>query len=179
MTSRDEILTALHQTAVELCLMKGINKPLEKLCEILEHEERVLALLNRVQVKAGSEPGIDALIFPNENVKEALLEFFREFDAEQIYENAESATESEPVEAVATSPRSSKLDELDIEDLGTRTPESSEFLSLSLGDRTFQFAVSIVTLTINGEQVSNKSLSFLSAPVNSPDTASLTQKFPL
>lgn len=142
MTGHDEFLTALHQAAVELCIMKGVNKPSDKLCEILEHEERVLALINRVEVKPGSEPGLDALIFPDTNAKEALLEFFREFDSEPVYENAESASENEPAEAVSESAAPSKLAELDIADMEIRTPESSDFLSLPLGDRTLQFAVS-------------------------------------
>ncbi|EFW16951.1 hypothetical protein D8B26_003757 [Coccidioides posadasii str. Silveira] len=140
LTTHDEILTALHQTVVELCIMKELNKPFERVCEIWEHEDRLLALINRVEVKAASQPGIDALVFPSETAKAALLEFFRDFDLEQEFDNAENLDESEGPSSVSESHEPSKLAELNNTDLEIRTPENLDFLSLPLEDREFQFA---------------------------------------
>ncbi|WEW59061.1 hypothetical protein PRK78_004529 [Emydomyces testavorans] len=139
-STRDEILTALHQTVVELCIMKELNKPLERICDVMEHEDLVLALINRVEIKPSSHPGIDALIFPNEDKKSALLEYFRDLFADEAFENADNVNQSELAEAASESGEPSKLAELENVAPEIRTPENLDFLSLPLEDPAFRFA---------------------------------------
>ncbi|KAI1951932.1 hypothetical protein LOZ57_001345 [Ophidiomyces ophidiicola] len=143
--TRDEILTALHQTAVELCIMKGLNKPLQDICNVLMHEDMILALINRVEIKPSSQIGIDALIFPSDVSKEALLEFFRDFDMEQGDKVSEVVEESDatadPAAATdAPSAAPSRLADLEVTDTEIRTPKQLEFLFLPLDDPEIRFA---------------------------------------
>ncbi|EEP76778.1 predicted protein [Uncinocarpus reesii 1704] len=121
--------------------MKELNRPLEDVCNIWEYDEQVLALMNRVEVKSSNHLGMDALVFPSEVEKTALLEFFRDIDFDETTTVDETPIDESEASGVSPGPtETSALSQLDITDLEIRTPENLEFLAMPLTDPTFQFA---------------------------------------
>jgi len=178
-TTRDELLIILHQITVELCIMQELKKPLKRVCDILEHQPQILALINQVEVKPSSDLPTGVLTFPSEEAKTTLFAFFEDFD--KVYSEpdaqpdstmAETSPETEAnaagavcsveageagtvglVEAgeageagetstVGSAEASEASVSPDARSLEVRQPTNLDFLSISLSDPKFQFAVS-------------------------------------
>ncbi|KAL2012742.1 hypothetical protein VTN00DRAFT_267 [Thermoascus crustaceus] len=152
LTEKGHLHLAAHQTAVELCLMQALNKPLTDVCQVLEHDKTVFKMIWKCRIQPGEDKGkLDsALVFPNKETKEALFFVF-----EQIGKPAEPAASAE--ESPAVEETAEEMEAVDEEEalenangsakpanelpfFGYRDPRDDGFLSISLNDPATKFA---------------------------------------
>ncbi|KAI9375436.1 ribosomal subunit 39S-domain-containing protein [Aspergillus egyptiacus] len=134
---------AAHQAAVELCLLHGLNKPLARICDVVEHEEAVLDLIMKCKIQPKSEGQWDsAVVYPDKETEDALLYIFEQIGAEAPAPAAENgaddaAEEAESVEAAEEEPVEQRRR---IPFPGHKEVQDKGFLSLSLADPVVKFA---------------------------------------
>ncbi|KAL4893378.1 ribosomal subunit 39S-domain-containing protein [Aspergillus ambiguus] len=144
LTKKGHLALAAHQTAVELCLMHSLNKPLTSICDVKEHDKAVFKLLWKCKIQPNGQWG-EALTYPDQETKDALVYIFEQIGAQQEPEAAvaeEQVASEESVEA-------SEFEE-SVEDIqwGASTPpffgyadvRDKGYLSLPLDDLTTKFA---------------------------------------
>ncbi|KAI5286518.1 hypothetical protein KEM54_006727 [Ascosphaera aggregata] len=74
-TDSGVLLSMVHQTVVEMLVLKSLNKPIRTVCEYINHDV-VLPLLNRVNINAGEEFETTTLEYDNEQEKQTILAVF-------------------------------------------------------------------------------------------------------
>lgn len=153
LSTQGHVHLAAHQTAVELCLLHALNKPLTSICDVVEHDESVFKMIWECKIQPGANGQWDGVLeYPNKEAETALVYIF-----EQI------GGQPEPVAAEATGETSAEA-EYAAEDAVEASPELQEaiqesvpqpqgsffgytdagdkgFLSLSLNDPAVKFAV--------------------------------------
>ena len=68
------LLPAAHQAAVEIALLRSLDKRLTKICHVVEHHREILRFLRRTRFE---QPRWDnAVVFPSPQSKKALLYVF-------------------------------------------------------------------------------------------------------
>jgi hypothetical protein len=139
----EEILSALHQAAVEVTIMKHLKRPMDRVCYIEKHDEAVQELLDQVLIKPTTDSLSAQLIYPDETIRADLHEYFRTFDEIEAATESESRTKPKPKvasnKAVSIPTTGSALASEFNQD---QLPDHSDFLSLSLEqDPRFKFAV--------------------------------------
>ena len=131
---------AAHQAAVEVSLMHALNKPLTKVCNVIEHDKSVFKMIWQCKIIPGSTNWGESLEYRNEKAKEALFYIFEQIGnaqpeaAEQPEENAEVEEVEDFEEPAQEAPKHAFFGYQDARDKG--------FLTLSLEDPETKFAVS-------------------------------------
>ncbi|KAL2857817.1 glucosidase II beta subunit-like protein-domain-containing protein [Aspergillus pseudoustus] len=149
LTKLGQLSLAAHQTAVELCLMHTLKKPLTNVCDVVEHEQPVFKLIwnCKIQPKSNSQWS-SAVVFPDKDTEDALVYVFeqiggaQEAAAKEVSETAEDAEVSETEAA--------EVAEAEYEDavpkattqpfFGYPDVKDKGFLDLSLDDPATKFA---------------------------------------
>jgi protein kinase C substrate 80K-H len=117
--------------------MHSLNKPLASVCEVVEHEEPILKMIQdcKIRPKASWD---SALEYPNKEAEDALLFVFKQIGAQEAGP-AEATEYTEAEESVNDSPERAKeipfAENKDVHDKG--------YLTLSLSDPAMKFAVSL------------------------------------
>ncbi|KAJ9302248.1 hypothetical protein DTO271G3_1114 [Paecilomyces variotii] len=147
LTEKGHLSLAAHQTAVELCLMHALKKPLTDVCEVLEHDKTVFKMIWKCKIQPGNGNGpLDgALVFPNKETENNLFYVFQQIGSEVEMETAAEQTAEEEVEELGEEDFDEKFfnDAAKTPDLpffGYRDSRDSGFLSLSLQDPATKFA---------------------------------------
>ncbi|KAL4972803.1 ribosomal subunit 39S-domain-containing protein [Aspergillus desertorum] len=134
LTEPGHLALAAHQTAVELCLMHSLNKSLTSVCEVVEHEEPILKMIQDCKIRPNS--GWDlALEYPNKQTEDALVFVFKQIGAQEVEpaEPTEIAEAEESVDDSADTPNDISFSwDKDVNDKG--------YLTLSLSDPATKFA---------------------------------------
>lgn len=155
LTEKGHIYLAAHQTAVELCMMQALNKPLTAVCQVLEHDKSVFKMMWKCKIQLGEDKGkLDtALVFPNKDAKDALFYVFQ-----QIGNPPEPEATAEESSAAEEATEQTEFDEEELEEeeivpesvtkpsnplpfFGYRDTRDDGFLSISLNDPATKFAV--------------------------------------
>jgi hypothetical protein len=140
-----QLYTAAHQTAVELCLMRELKKPLTDVCQILEHENVVFEQIWRCKINpVDDSSNMDGqLVFPNQQAKDMLFFVFEQVGSQsepststQTYENTEIEEENGSTEELVENHKSDAHPFF-----GYPKPLDIGFLSMSLKDPNMKFAV--------------------------------------
>lgn len=144
------MLIAAHQTAVELCLLHELKKPLTDACDVLEHDYSIFKMITATKIQPAEANGtLDGrLSFPGDEAKNTLLFVF-----EQLGRNIEPESEAD-VEAAMETEEAAELEDDEVADAivdipsgpffgQTVAPQNSGFLSISLADPSVKFAVSL------------------------------------
>lgn len=163
LTEKGHLQLAAHQTAVELCLMQALNKPLTDVCQVLEHDKTVFKMIWKCRIQPGEDKGkLDsALVFPNKETKDALFFVFEQIGkpaepaasaeespaAEETAEEMEAVEEEEALEKVNGSAKPAN----ELPFFGYREPRDDGFLSISLNDPATKFAVCSLTLMVSDD----------------------------
>ena len=152
LSTQGHVHLAAHQTAVELCLLHALNKPLTSICDVVEHDESVFKMVWECKIQPGANGQWDGVLeYPNKEAETALVYIF-----EQI------GGQPEPVAAEATGEAPTEAGNA-AEDASEASPEFEEpvqesvspffgyadagdkgFLSLSLNDPAAKFAVCLL-----------------------------------
>lgn len=143
-TKPGHLALAAHQAAVELCLMHSLDKPLARVCDVVEHEKAVLKLIWNCKIQPNSQWN-SALEYPDKETEEALVYIFQQIGAqngsiqpeEAAEENVENA-ETEEIEEIEAAGPSKK-----VPFFGYQNVKDKGYLSLSLADPVTKFAVSL------------------------------------
>ncbi|KAL2218017.1 ribosomal subunit 39S-domain-containing protein [Thermoascus aurantiacus ATCC 26904] len=154
LTEKGHIYLAAHQTAVELCMMQALNKPLTAVCQVLEHDKSVFKMMWKCKIQLGEDKGkLDtALVFPNKDAKDALFYVFQ-----QIGNPPEPEATAEESSAAEEATEQTEVDEEELEEeeivpesvtkpsnplpfFGYRDTRDDGFLSISLNDPATKFA---------------------------------------
>ncbi|KAL4788246.1 ribosomal subunit 39S-domain-containing protein [Aspergillus varians] len=140
LTKPGHLALAAHQTAVELCLMHSLKKPLTSVCDVVEHEKPVFKLMWNCKIQPKGQWD-SALEYPDKETEDALVYIFQQIgdqavvsQAEQTAEDVENA-EAEDVEEIeaAQQPKNAPF-------FGYRDVRDNGFLSLPLSDPVTKFA---------------------------------------
>ncbi|KAL4881411.1 ribosomal subunit 39S-domain-containing protein [Aspergillus karnatakaensis] len=94
---------AAHQATVEICLMYQLEKPLGRVCSVVEHDESVFELIYNCRVQPKSEgKWSSALEYPDEESKESLAYVFKQIANPPVAAPEDAATQQagEEVEEV-------------------------------------------------------------------------------
>ena len=144
---------AAHQTAVELCLLHALKKPLTGICDVVEHDEEVFKMIWETKIQPGANGQWDGVLeYPSKEAESALVYIFEQIggqsepvaaeatgeassEAENTAEDASEASPEfeEPVQETVSQPQGPFFGYADVSDTG--------FLSLSLNDPATKFAV--------------------------------------
>ncbi|KAL4990480.1 ribosomal subunit 39S-domain-containing protein, partial [Aspergillus falconensis] len=137
LTKPGHLALAAHQTAVELCLMHSLNKPLTSVCEVVEHEEPILKMILdcRIRPKSGWD---SALEYPNKETEDALVFVFKQIGA-QGAEPADATEATETAEAEESVDGSAERAK-EIPFSGDKDVNDKGYLTLSLSDPATKFA---------------------------------------
>jgi protein kinase C substrate 80K-H len=144
---KEHLQLAAHQTAVELCLMHELKKPLTDVCDIVEHDKSVFRMIWKCKIEPAAENSgsLDGrLTFPNKPAKDTLFFVFEQVGRE-VAPEAEAASE----ETVVEEEDLEAIEEMEMEDVanqpffGIQATRDTGFLSISLDDPATKFAVSI------------------------------------
>lgn len=147
LTKKGHLALAAHQAAVELCLMHALNKPLTSVCDVVEHDKAVFKLLWKCKIQPSGQWD-QALIYPDDETKEALVYIFEQIGAQQ----SETAAVAEPAEAAEEAIEESEFEETTVESqwdapttpfFGYSDVRDRGYLSLPLEDVNTKFAVSL------------------------------------
>ncbi|RDW60389.1 uncharacterized protein DSM5745_10847 [Aspergillus mulundensis] len=133
LTKPGHLALAAHQTAVELCIMRTLNKPLASICEVVEHEKPVFKLIYNCKIQPNSAWD-SALEYPDKETEDALVFIFKQIgaqDAEQTAEASGNAASEEYEDAPAVK-KPFFFGYQDVKDKG--------FSTLSLSDPATKFA---------------------------------------
>lgn len=152
-TSRVKFYQILHQTMVELLILKDMSKPLTDGCNILGYEDSILSIINQVEVKPSIDLTTATLTFPSEEAKTTIYEWFSQLYqgiediAEAAAEEIAFDVESAQTEEIAAEQQEALLAEAEQDDMDTKgptpyRPNNLDFLAISLADSEFKFAVS-------------------------------------
>lgn len=131
---------AAHQAAVEVSLMHALNKPLTKVCNVIEHDKSVFKMIWQCKIIPGSTNWGESLEYRNEKAKEALFYIFEQIGnaqpeaAEQPEENAEVEEVEDFEEPAQEAPKHAFF--------GYQDAQYKGFLTLPLTDPATKFAVS-------------------------------------
>jgi hypothetical protein len=139
-----QLYTAAHQTAVEVCLMRELKKPLTDICQILEHENVVFEQIWRCKINPVDGSNMDdQLVFPNQQAKDMLFFVFEQVGSQ--IEPLASTQMSENTETEDFNDSTGELDENHKSDphpfFGYPKPLDIGFLSMPLKDPSTKFAV--------------------------------------
>ncbi|KAL1968531.1 hypothetical protein VTN77DRAFT_1741 [Rasamsonia byssochlamydoides] len=155
LVKKEHLRLAAHQTAVELCLMHELKKPLTAVCDILEHERSVFRMIWKCKIQPAEDSGsLDGrLVFPNKNYKDTLYYVFEQVGrAPELEEASEEAASKEAASEEAVDPEAiEEEDPEDLEDIeedvrhpqpffGIIRPRDKGFLTISLTDPATKFA---------------------------------------
>ncbi|KAL4900503.1 hypothetical protein BDW74DRAFT_182594 [Aspergillus multicolor] len=122
---------AAHQTAVELCLMQSLNKPLASICEVVEHEKPVFKLIYNCKIQPKSAWD-SALEYPDKETEDALVFIFKQIGAQETEQSAGISANAETEEDGIAVKKPFFFGYQDVKDKG--------FLTLSLSDPATKFA---------------------------------------
>ncbi|PGH33925.1 hypothetical protein GX50_03246 [[Emmonsia] crescens] len=150
-TSRVKFYQILHQTMVELLILKDMSKPLTDGCNILGYEDSILSIINQVEVKPSIDLTTATLTFPSEEAKTTIYEWFSQLYqgiediAEAAAEEIAFDVESAQTEEIAAEQQEALLAEAEQDDMDTKgptpyRPNNLDFLAISLADSEFKFA---------------------------------------
>lgn len=153
LTKKLHLSLAAHQAAVELCLLDSLNKPLTSICEVLEHDKSVYALIRKCEIQPGKTgQWKEALVYPDTETKNALEYIFQQIGGQ----TEATAVEQEPSEA-DEAPEVAENGDVPLE-TGLRAPnppffnfgqvKDKGFLDLPLKDPITKFAVSLSPYSI-------------------------------
>ncbi|CAI7604602.1 hypothetical protein N7533_008826 [Penicillium manginii] len=76
------ILPAAHQTAVEICLLHLLGKPLESICQVNRHNTQIREMIESCTVQPSETQGWE-IKFPDQQTKEALVFVFNQIGGEE------------------------------------------------------------------------------------------------
>lgn len=130
---------AAHQTAVELCLLHDLNKPLTDVCEVIEHDPTVLEMIAGCTIKPTAESGNlrDRIAYPDDKTKETLHYVFAQLGQQALPEEASEETPTEtnsPASAQvqeaqsAENPQEASIAHTIEEPFETQQPQEEEFI---------------------------------------------------
>lgn len=122
------ILIAVHQAAVEIALIKLLNRPLLSICEVRKHPGSIQQMINQCGFDVSQKEWSAALRFPNQEAIDALTFAFTQLNKPGKIKENEEIEEIESPESRIAEP----------ETLGL---ESTRALSLLLVDYDAKFAV--------------------------------------
>ncbi|KAL6234667.1 hypothetical protein BDW75DRAFT_240883 [Aspergillus navahoensis] len=140
LTKPSHLALAAHQTTVELCLMHFLNKPLTSVCEVVEHEEPILKMIQDCKIRPKS--GWDsALEYPNKETEDALVFVFKQIGAQEA-EPAEAIEATETTETAETEvPVGDSAERVkEIPFSGDKDVNDKGYLTMSLSDPATKFA---------------------------------------
>ncbi|KAL2860908.1 mitochondrial 54S ribosomal mL50 protein [Aspergillus lucknowensis] len=143
LTKLGHVSLAAHQTAVELCLMHLLKKPLTSICDVAEHEKPVFKLIWNCKIQPKSNTEWDsALVYPDKETEDALIYIFEQIGgAQQAAPEANAAAEdAEAAELEDTQDRDSAQEPRSIPFFGYKYAKDRGFLALSLNDPVTKFA---------------------------------------
>jgi hypothetical protein len=144
-TKKGHLSLAAHQAAVEVCLMHTLNKPLSKVCDVVEHDKSVFKMIwkSKIQPSANGQWS-GAVAYPNKEAEKALIYIF-----EQVGSQPQPAVPEEAAEETAEASEASEFEESAPEWNASTAPffgyadvRDKGFLSLPLSDPATKFAVS-------------------------------------
>ncbi|PGH05681.1 hypothetical protein GX51_02841 [Blastomyces parvus] len=143
-TTRTEFYQILHQTMVEMLILKDMSKSLTDGCNILGYEDEILSLINQVEVTPTSDFATASLNFPNEEAKTTIYEWFSQL-YEPVVDSAEAGAEEAAIDAKSTqvdeiTPEEAERDEMDTNGPTPYRPTNLEFLGIPLSDPEVKFA---------------------------------------
>ncbi|KAL3463163.1 ribosomal subunit 39S-domain-containing protein [Aspergillus heterothallicus] len=97
LTKPGQLSLAAHQSAVELCLMHTLKKPLTNVCDVVEHEQAVFKLIwnCKIQPKLTSQ-WESAVVFPDKETEDALVYIFKQIGEVQEAGEQEAAAGEAP-----------------------------------------------------------------------------------
>lgn len=148
LTKREHLYLAAHQTAVELCLLHALKKPLSSIYDVVEHDKSVFKMIWKCKIQPGANGQWDGVLtYPNKQTEAALVYIFEQIGGQPEAAIAEAAGETGQAEAEAETP----AEELDEDTYVSETPglpffgyqdvRDKGFLSLALNDPAAKFAV--------------------------------------
>ncbi|KAL2366326.1 hypothetical protein RJZ56_000783 [Blastomyces dermatitidis] len=143
-TSRTKFYQILHQTMVEILILKTMNKPLTDGCNIMGYEDEILSIINQAEVTPTTDFATASLTFPSEEAKKTIYEWFSQL-YEPVEDSAEAGAEevdfaAESTQADETLPEEARQDEMDTNDPRPYRPTNLGFLGMPLSDPEFKFA---------------------------------------
>ncbi|ODM17172.1 hypothetical protein SI65_07571 [Aspergillus cristatus] len=147
LTKREHLYLAAHQTAVELCLLHALKKPLSSIYAVAEHDKSVFKMIWKCKIQPGANGEWDGVLaYPNKQTEAALVYIFEQIGGQPEAAIAEAAGETEQAEAEAEAP-AEELDEdtyvsetLGLPFFGYQDVRDKGFLSLALNDPAAKFA---------------------------------------
>ncbi|KAL1986805.1 hypothetical protein VTN96DRAFT_5458 [Rasamsonia emersonii] len=151
LVKKEYLHLAAHQTAVELCLMHELNKPLTRVCDIIEHEKSVFKMIWKCKIQPTEDSGslTGRLVFANQSHKDTLYYVFeqvgrdpepepeaasKEASSEEAAEDADAVEEEQPEEV--EQPRRSP----GLPFFGIQKVRDTGFMSITLNDPATKFA---------------------------------------
>lgn len=89
---------AAHMAAIEICLLRKLAKPVSSACHVQEHNEEIQRLLLecRVDSSAATADWGSAVVFPNEEARDALVYVFEQIGNLENEQNAEQPQQEQP-----------------------------------------------------------------------------------
>lgn len=145
---------AAHQAAVELSLMRSLNKPLTSVCDVIEHEKAVFKLILHCKLQPIDGSWDSALVYPDQQTQDALVYIFKQLGVEEgaapTEQTAEEVEKNEAKEANTVEEFEQVEEETQDEPAGSPKDrpffgyygtKDEGFMNLSLTDPAMKFAV--------------------------------------
>ncbi|PGH21371.1 hypothetical protein AJ80_03288 [Polytolypa hystricis UAMH7299] len=145
-STREQFLLVLHETMVELLVLKEMDMPLKHACKIDDFD--IIALLNQVQIKPSNDSSTGVLAFPTEQAKADVLTFFDTLHAAPgpIEASTEPSLESD-------------------QEYSFSAPTNTDFLSISLlEDPEFKFAFLKRVAQLTGRRIPDNEIANMTKP---------------
>lgn len=147
LTKREHIYLAAHQTAIELCLLHALKKPLASIYNVVKHDKSVFKMIWKCKIQPGANGQWEGVVYPNKQTETALVYIFEQIGGQPEGAVAEVAGETEQAEAEAEA-SAEELDEgayvsetSGVPFFGYQDVRDKGFLSLTFNDPAVKFAV--------------------------------------
>ncbi|KAF7589865.1 hypothetical protein BBP40_003577 [Aspergillus hancockii] len=139
-TKKGHLSLAAHQAAVEISLMHTLNKPLSKVCDVVEHDKSVFKLIWKCKIQPNANgQWSEAVAYPNKEAEKALTYIFEQIGSQPEPAVAEEAAE-EAIEASEFHESAPEWNNSSLPFFGYADVRDKGFLSLPLSDPATKFA---------------------------------------
>lgn len=135
--TQDEFAAALHQTMLEISLLKELDKPLSMISDLNLYNFNEYSIISRTEINPSADRSSAVLSFPDDQAKETLLAVLQRSVKGKNDEQGAEAEQGAKVKRTPKRPAKSKSNTT------ISPPTNLSFLSISLEDPETKFAVSL------------------------------------
>ena len=143
LTSRDEIVAALHQIMVEMSILQELKKPLTAISDLHIYDFEELSIISRAEVNPSEDKSAAVLSFADAEAKEKIFSAFERSEETKKFQQESLAAEAEAEQDSESDAHNAEENATLTSDISLEPPTNLNFLSITLEDPKTKFAVSL------------------------------------